>query len=199
MRSNISYEIRMWGIRFFTFLVRVFAWHFSRRLDEAHIFAYLIRHRVHLYFLVLYWSKHLLSGWSSLLGKFNFWTNTPVTHYIRSFLFGRNRLFFANMRVRCQVQLTFGKQMQRNFVVYLRGIFALVATYGVNQAELSYSSILNDKHFTSNTSYFKLCWATCFGLHWPSSGPFVNRVLQMLVTYWDPTMFTTMPVCIPDK
>ena len=29
------------------------------------------------------------------------------------------------------------------------------------------------------------------------SGPFVNRVLQMLATYWDPTMFKTMPVCIP--
>ena len=45
--------------------------------------------------------------------------------------------------------------------------------------------------------YFKLWGATCFGLHRPSSGPFVNRVLQMLATYWDPTMFTTLPVCVP--
>jgi len=38
--------------------------------------------------------------------------------------------------VRCEVQLTFGKQMQRNFVVYLRGIFAPGVTVGVYEAEL---------------------------------------------------------------
>ena len=45
-------------------------------------------------------------------------------------------LYVFVMRGRCQVPLTFGKQMQRNFVVYLRGIFALGVTFGVNQAEL---------------------------------------------------------------
>jgi len=163
----------MWGIRFLTFSVRVLAWHVSRPLDEAHAFAYLIRHRVHVYFLVFYLSKHLLSGWTSLLDKFRVWTNTPVIYYIRSFLSGHNRLFIANMRVLCQVPLIFGMQMQRNFVVYLRGIFVLVVTYGVNQAELSYSCWLHN---------FEWNFELWLGIQWHYKVGYTPVTLPRIVT-----------------
>ena len=54
--------------------------------------------------------------------------------------------------------------------------FALFSVEIVKQKLL----VLNDKHFTSNTSnlfnLLRLSGATCFDLQRPSSGPFANRV-----------------------
>ena len=47
--------------------------------------------------------------------------------------------------------------------------------------KIAYNFILNDKHFTSNTSnlfnLLRLSGATCFGLQRPSSGPFAHNFI----------------------